>query len=322
MAADWWQAAFPQGRQILTVRDARGAPLRLAYGEKGQGPPLVLVHGIGHWSYEWRHLIDPLAQHFRVICFDAKGHGFSQKPRDADITHLGTELCQVVRALCDEPPTVMAQSLGALAALAAAQAEPALVARTIAINVPVFAQALPSWGMQLMASLPLPLAEAVDEWRLARPFAAPIRAIVGQTSREVVADARSISARDCYWLTYPYLECPGAIAAFSRILRQAAREIAGAATGRDTYLARLQHNLDAVRCPTLVLWGERDCWFPVADGEALQARLPDARLQVLPGCGHDAAGCSPDRICEAALAFLNETQWPAGRAANLQDSRA
>lgn len=69
---DWWQATFPAGRQTLTIQDANDRPVTIAYGEKGSGQPLFLVHGVASWSYCWRFNIDALAEHFRVICFDAK----------------------------------------------------------------------------------------------------------------------------------------------------------------------------------------------------------------------------------------------------------
>ena len=81
---DWWSTTFPKGRQTVTITDANGYPVKIAYGEKGKGKPLFLVHGIGSWSYGWRHNIDRLSQHFRVICFDAKGHGFSDRPLYAE----------------------------------------------------------------------------------------------------------------------------------------------------------------------------------------------------------------------------------------------
>lgn len=76
---DWWQATFPKGHQSVEITDDSGRSVIIAYGEKGTGKPIILVHGVGTWSYSWRHNIDFLAQQFRVICFDAKGYGFSQK---------------------------------------------------------------------------------------------------------------------------------------------------------------------------------------------------------------------------------------------------
>ena len=71
---DWWQKTFPQGRQTLTIIDANGYPLQIAYDKKGVGTPLFLVHGLGSWSYNWRRCVESLSQYFRVICFDAKGY--------------------------------------------------------------------------------------------------------------------------------------------------------------------------------------------------------------------------------------------------------
>ena len=68
---DWWTSTFPKGRQTLTIDDAEGQPVAIAYGEVGQGQPLVLVHGIGVWSYAWQGNVSALAQHYRVICFDS-----------------------------------------------------------------------------------------------------------------------------------------------------------------------------------------------------------------------------------------------------------
>jgi pimeloyl-ACP methyl ester carboxylesterase len=74
---NWWQFHFPQGQQNIIITDAYGYPVKIAYGEKGTGKPLILLHGLGSWSYNWRYSIEPLSKYFRVICFDAKGYGFS-----------------------------------------------------------------------------------------------------------------------------------------------------------------------------------------------------------------------------------------------------
>lgn len=55
--------------------------IRIHYLEKGLGEPLLLVHGLGAYSYTWRYNIDALAQHYRVIAIDLKGFGLSDKPK-------------------------------------------------------------------------------------------------------------------------------------------------------------------------------------------------------------------------------------------------
>ncbi|WP_047154666.1 alpha/beta fold hydrolase [Aneurinibacillus tyrosinisolvens] len=55
--------------------------VRLHYIVKGEGPPLLLVHGLGAYSYTWRYNIDELARHFKVYALDLKGFGLSEKPQ-------------------------------------------------------------------------------------------------------------------------------------------------------------------------------------------------------------------------------------------------
>ncbi|MBD2103688.1 alpha/beta fold hydrolase [Leptolyngbya sp. FACHB-261] len=304
---NWWQTTFPQGLQKVSIQTADGKTLKLAFGEKGQGRPLVLVHGVGSWSYSWRHLIDPLAQQFRVICLDARGYGFSDKPPDPDPPgHQIGDLAQAIRALCPEPAAIMAESLGALVSLAVAQTQPDLVARLVLINVPIFPVELPSLGMRLLADLPLTWVRAVDQARLAYWLAPLVRSIVWLGRQEVVADPSEVSEDEVYWLAYPYVEFPNAITKFAENLQQLAREIRALHQGQPSLLQPIQAQLASVHCPTLILWSEQDRWFPVAHGEQLRAQLPNARLEILANCGHSAAAGCPAAVSAAAVPFLQD----------------
>ncbi|NJL01567.1 MAG: alpha/beta hydrolase [Spirulinaceae cyanobacterium SM2_1_0] len=305
-ADDWWQATFPGGRQMLAIADARDRPVKLAYGEVGSGPPLVLLHGIGSWSYNWREAIAPWSQHYRVICLDAKGHGFSDKPPEPELPgHQIIELQRSLTALVgDRPVTVIAQSLGALVALAAASRQPQQFDRLVAINVPIFLEQLPSIWMQLLAYLPLEVVWQFDRARLIRPLLPLVRAIVALARQEVVADPATIQPQHLDWALYPYVEFPGAIAKFAEELQQATQEIDKLVRGEPGLLSEVQANLGKITLPTLLLWGECDRWFPPTLGERLQQALPNARLRRLPGCGHDAAGSCADQVVPAVQEFL------------------
>src|SRR6185503_13336951 len=54
--------------------------VRLHYQEKGEGTPLILLHGFTSSIYSWRDVFEPLSRNFRVIAVDLKGYGFSGKP--------------------------------------------------------------------------------------------------------------------------------------------------------------------------------------------------------------------------------------------------
>jgi pimeloyl-ACP methyl ester carboxylesterase len=57
--------------------------VRLHVAEAGEGPPLVLLHGWPQHWYEWRALIGPLAERYRVLAPDLRGFGWSDSPRAA-----------------------------------------------------------------------------------------------------------------------------------------------------------------------------------------------------------------------------------------------
>jgi pimeloyl-ACP methyl ester carboxylesterase len=199
---DWWQATFPKGRQTVTIQDASDRSVAIAYGEKGTGKPLVFVHGVASWSYCWHANIATLAQHFRVICFDAKGSGFSDKPLQPEqANHKVVELERVIRALCDEPAVIVAESLGALVALAAVQAHPELCDRLVLLNVPIFPKELPNWGMRLLAEIPLGFVELADQLRLTKLLDPVIRQVVYALRDEVIADPSHATIEDVYWST-------------------------------------------------------------------------------------------------------------------------
>ena len=302
---DWWQTTFPKGRQTLAIQDANDRTVTIAYGEKGVGKPLVLVHGVASWSYCWHANIEPLAQSFRVLCFDAKGSGFSAKPLQSEQpNHKVIELERVLRALCDEPAVIVAESLGALAALAVVQAHPELCDRLVLLNVPIFPRELPNWGMRLLADMPLSLVAMADQLRLAKLFESTIRQLVYTLRHEVVAEASQVTTQDVYWSTYPQIEFPGTLTKLAAEFQLAAHEIRLLKQGEPNLIQTVQQNLAKITCPTLILWADQDRWFPVSDGEKLRDRLPNAELQIIPHCGHYAAGGQPQFVNTAILSFL------------------
>jgi pimeloyl-ACP methyl ester carboxylesterase len=308
---DWWETTFPQGQQSLIITDPSGYPVKIAYGEIGTGKPLILLHGMGNWSYNWRYSIAPLSKYFRVICFDAKGYGFSEKPvsRPENNGHQVIELARIIRALCDEPPVIVAESLGGLIALALAQDYPQLIARLVVVNVPIFAEHLPHWAMWLLAQTPLEVWQTIDSWRLAYLFAPLFREVMAIERRGVLFDPSILTQEDIYWITYPFIEFPGTLVKVAEELQIAAREIEHCQAKKPNMLSKIQNNLSAIQCPTLILWGEQDNWFPVSHGEKLYRHISNAKLQILPNCCHDAAIGSSAEVNTAIVEFLQDTNF-------------
>lgn len=303
---DWWQTTFPAGRQTLTIQDANDRPVTIAYGEKGSGPPLFLVHGIASWSYCWRFNIDALAAHFRVICFDAKNSGFSDKPPHPEVPdHKVIELSRIMQALSDRPAIVVAESLGALVTLATVQAHPTLFDHLILLNVPVFVKQLPYWGMRLLAEMPLDWMRTIDQLRLAQHLKEVVRKLVYVLRAEVASNAAHITPEYVYWITYPHVEFSGTLTKLVEEFQLATREIQLLEQGQPNLIRSVQEKLPQVTQPTLILWSEFDRWFPVSDGEKLRDHLPNSEFRVIPNCGHYAAGGQPEFVNAAILEFLS-----------------
>ncbi|NJR67039.1 MAG: alpha/beta fold hydrolase [Leptolyngbyaceae cyanobacterium CRU_2_3] len=308
--------------RLINVANARSfaldfaghRPMAIAYGEAGSGQPLFLLHGLGSWSYNWRFCVEPLARSFRVICVDAKGYGFSEastllpEPLLEPAEHQVVELVRIIQALSDSPVIIAAESLGALTALAVAQRHPKLIERLIVINVPIFPKRLPSLGMRSLASLPLPLVQWLDQGQYIRPLAPLARQITRMIRREVVFDPKTITAEEIYWLTYPYLYLPGTLTQFAKDLRLAAQQIDRLHCQQPNLISEIQQDLAKIVCPTLILWSDQDRWFPLEDGRHLKHRLPHARFQVLPCCGHVASSNQPKAVNQAILGFCGFAQ--------------
>lgn len=308
---DWWQATFPKGRQTVIITDTQGYPVQIAYGEKGTGKPLILLHGMGNWSYNWRYSIAPLSKYFRVICFDAKGYGFSEKPlsRPEQKGHQVIELARIIQALCDEPAVIVAESLGGLVALALTQEYPELIARLVVVNVPIFAERLPHWAMWLLAQTPLEFVQTIDSLRLAYLFAPLFREVMAIERRGVLFDPSILTQEDIYWISYPFIEFPGTLVKVAEELQIAAREIEHCQTNQPNMLSQIQSKLSTIHCPTLILWGEHDSWFPVSHGQKLYQCLPNAKLQILLNCCHDAATGSSEHLNSEIVEFLRDTNF-------------
>jgi pimeloyl-ACP methyl ester carboxylesterase len=65
--------------------------------------------------------------------------------------------------------------------------------------------------------------------------------------------------------------------------------------------------LGEITAPTLLVWGDRDAWFPRGEQDRVTAAIPGARLAVLEGAGHAPHWERPDEVAEVLTAFLRET---------------
>jgi pimeloyl-ACP methyl ester carboxylesterase len=82
-----WRPRFPLVRPdridwniSLVPKTARIKNQTIFYGVKGEGKPLILLHGFGAGMWVWEKQIDALSRDYRVYVIDLIGHGFSDRP--------------------------------------------------------------------------------------------------------------------------------------------------------------------------------------------------------------------------------------------------
>jgi pimeloyl-ACP methyl ester carboxylesterase len=261
----------------------RGARLRYAVG--GDGPPLVLVHGLGGTIENWRGLATPLAAGQRVLVPDLPGHGRSAPLREArDVDALAEAVLAVAYAEEISDAVWIGHSLGGVVSLRAAALRPDAVRGLVLAAAAGIGSAtraarvtLAVLGVARPGRLIAPHRQAWARSRLGR------RAAFGWWG---VADPDALAPE----LAEAFLVGP----AHHTDTQQA---------GRALLVSDPRTELDRVTCPCLCLWGASDNWVRVEDGIEYARRLR-APLRTIAGCGHLLIGERPDACLVAIREFV------------------
>lgn len=277
-AAERYPAGTPLRAQDRVVDGTR---LRLI--DTGQGPAVVFIHGLAASLYSWRHQITPVldAGH-RVVAFDNRGMGFSERPRTGyDNAAYARLLLALLDSLRITDAVLVGHSMGGAVALEAALIAPERVRGLVLIG---------SAGLGVRVPGALSLART--------PFVGPVVAAFrgrGSTAallRTTYGDARKVTDTEIDQYYAPAAE-PGYTRALRTIVRQFRFDALG---GR----------LEGIRAPALVVWGARDALIPVTLGKQLAAGLPRAALVVVRGAGHVVQEETPGAVTPLILTFLKE----------------
>ena len=117
--------------------DAAGVRTHVALAGADDAPPVLLVHGWPQNWWVWRHVITPLADRFRVIAPDLRGHGWSDAPEHGyDKEQLASDMLAVLDALGIERATWVGHDWGGWSGFLAALRAPARIDRLLSLCVP------------------------------------------------------------------------------------------------------------------------------------------------------------------------------------------
>lgn len=269
---------------------------QIAYDVTGEGPLVVLSHGMGVDRRDWRFLAPILVEAgYRVATTDMRGHGESSmnwKSHDGSDaisrTDVARDLIALVRHL-GGPAIIVGTSLsGGSATIAAAEA-PELVSAIIELNPFTKTQKLHVGALftvgryrrgmlRLMGTM---MFKNLGQWISYLNVAYPIKpADYDQRIAELTAKLRE----------------PGRFADFMK-------------TGKSTP-ADAEAQLPNVTCPALIIMGTEDPDFPdpKAEADAIVAMMPAGlgTVALCEGSGHYPHADRPDRIAELILPFLKE----------------
>lgn len=269
--------------------------VRIAYRVAGQGPVLLLVHGIAGTSLTWQHVMPALARRFTVLAPDLLGQGESDKPRgDYSLGAHANLLRDLLDELGHERASIVGQSLGGGVAMQFAYQFPERCERLVLVNSGGLGREVTFY----LRMLSVPGFEAVFPL-----FCTPrLRDAGDRVARWLGrAGVRSTPARQEVWRSYASLADPASRRAFFRSLRDVV-DLGGQAVSA---LGRLHR---AAQLPTLIVWGARDPFIPVSHALAAREAIPGCRVEIFEGVGHYPHCEAPERFVEVLLDFIDSTE--------------
>ncbi len=248
--------------------------VRIHYRIYGEGPPLVMLHGLSSSSVDWFPVTPMLADHHQLILIDLRGHGLSSLPlsRNFSIRRMAEDVWAVLDHLGIEQTAMLGLSLGGCVTLQAAILHPQRLSRIVLVNT--FAKLRSAGGIDIWGKMKRLYIAAQGMDKLAQfvassLFADPeIRAVAQEQLRhnDVKAILRTMLA-------------------LTRL--------------------NLLRELPRITAPALVLIGDRDKTVPRRCAEELVAGIPRAQLVEVADAGHALPYDQPQAFIEHTLRFLD-----------------
>lgn len=268
---------------------------RLAVHVSGEGPVLLLIHGMAGSSRTWNRVVPTLAQRFTVVAPDLIGHGASGKPRRGEYSLAAH--ANILRDLLDflghQRATFIGQSLGGGLAMQLAYQFPERCERLVLVG---------SGGLGrevnlLLRALTLPGAEYVfplacapwlrDSGNLLASwlynFGLRVSPVVEETWRSYASLADADTRRAFFRTLHSVVDLGGqSVSATDRL-----------------YLTS--------QVPTLIVWGANDPLIPASHALDAHRAMPGSRLEIFEGVGHYPHCEEPARFAQVVIDFVATT---------------
>jgi len=252
------------------------------YEDIGEGPPLVLIHGMGGDSSEWSLLTPELSKEVRCIAVDLRGHGKSEKP---DQPYTQDMFADDVAALLDtlgvDRAYICGLSMGGFVALKMALNHPEKVRGLILIDT---AARMPAKSIEVGARWAKIFAEKGLEAYIEAEIRDIFHPMFARRHKDMVNHfAESMRTRDASTIAriqQGYLKSPLAI----------------------------ENDIKKIKVPTLIIHGREDEVVPVEEAEFMHRQIPNSQIAIIPFSGHAALLERKDFFIDVILYFIEESE--------------
>lgn len=233
-------------------------------------PPLVLIHGAGGSRHDWPEGLQQLPN-AHVLTLDLPGHGNSPGPGRQDTLEYAQIVCELLDALNIDRAIIAGHSMGGA------------IAQQIAIYMPERAVGIILVG----TGSKLPVEPTLPQ-RIIDDYAAAVDWLTKWSWGVDVSDEVKDGGRQ-------------------RLLSVAPEILQGDYLACQAFDAR--SHLDQIAAPTLVLGSDADRMMNIKFSVTLAEKIPDARLVVLEGAGHNFPLERPAEVVDAITAWLTAREW-------------
>lgn len=257
------QPADTAGR-FVTVFGAK-----IYYIDRGSGPVVVLIHGVGDQASVWSKSIAPLSAKHRVIALDLIGFGHSDKPLlDYRVDTFVDFLTGFLNALNVSRASLVGNSLGGWVAAQYALRHPESVDRLVLVDAAGLAEKGGTINKKIANAFRL---SARDDYRYLSPLTFYDKKFHPTEAFLDYAMTERVRRGDGYTIT---------------------RTMASITRGDGI----LNNRLGAILAPTLIVWGRADGLIPISVAHRFNSEIKGSRLAILEKCGH-----VPEIECPSAL---------------------
>lgn len=278
----------------MPVRKIKLGNIHLAYISKGEGLPIIMVHGLGGNATHWQRNIESLSKNYKCIAVDLPGYGSSDKvlsnDSTAQLSFYATILLQFIEALKLKQVALMGHSMGAQVAILTALKAPEKISKLILIS-PAGFEIFSDADKNILKQYATPaLYEQQDSAAILNSYKMNFYQMPSEAEELI---KQRLALRQCN--TYS-LYCKAVASGVIGMLSQPIRE-----------------NLPQLQQPALVIFAENDALIPnkilhpnltTVQVAAASKEIKNSRLVIIKQAGHMVQFEKPEEVNKEVINFL------------------